>query len=329
MSVNWLSDLSSDTRVNVTLLGDSRVFDTYYTNSRYDRRYGYHKTFPHIWRKMALADLSAGYDVIHIADHFRGGTLQNNIIRLALTDPSIVVVLDGIWETLLNKGHYLEYAQRKGIDAETAYGRAKLAKLFRAGELSLSPAKYAERQRQLISYFRRRRRQVIWMTLPVPPTDYIGSTYHAGDYKPIPDWDECLEAVNDVMVPIVEAYGGAILDMTELMNAIGGPREAFIDQWHFSERFHAHIAAELDASVKGLLADVPGPAHVSHRYILGSPDGSELNADVIVYDGESAQEAAVLRDLPPEKILVYQNELGEIDNPRTDERAVFEKQAMR
>ena len=52
------------------------------------------------------------------------------------------------------------------------------------------------------------------MTLPVPPKAYVGSTYHAGNYAPIPDWDECLAAVNGAVVPIVEAYGGSILDLT-------------------------------------------------------------------------------------------------------------------
>ena len=319
----------TDTRANVTLLGDSRIFDTYYTNSHYSARYGCDKTFPHVWRKAALADPSAGYDVVHIADHFRSGTIQNNIIRVALTNPAIVVVLDGIWETLINKGHYLAYAERKGIDGEAGYSRAHLASLFRAGELPLSPAAYAARQRRLISYFRRRRRQVIWMTLPVPPKAYIGSTYHAGNYAPIPDWDECLAAVNGAVVPIVEAYGGSILDLTQLMQDSGGPAAAFIDQWHFSESFHACVAAALDNQVRSLLGIVPGRGHVSHRYMLGRPGGSGIDPDVVIYDRDPAEELSALRALPPEKILLYPMELGEIDNPRGDDRATFEKQSER
>ena len=61
---------------------------------------------------------------------FEGGTIQNNIIRVALTDPAIVVVLDGIWETLINKGHYLAYAERKGIDGEAGYSRAPISPRF-------------------------------------------------------------------------------------------------------------------------------------------------------------------------------------------------------
>jgi hypothetical protein len=314
---------------NVTVLGDSRVFDTYYTNSRYGVRYGYDKTFPFVWRRNVLSDPAAGYDVVHIPDHFRGGTIQNNIVRVALTDPAIVVVLDGIWETLINKGHYLDYARRKGIDGESTYARAKLAPLFKAGELSSRPADYALRQRRLISYFRRRRRQVIWMMLPIPPKDYIGSTYHAGDYTPVPDWDECLAAINEAIFPVVESYDCAVLEMTQLMNDAGGPREAFIDQWHFSEVFHARIAAALDAQARVLLSPGAGPGHVSHRYMLGAPAGQAVEPDVVIYEGDPADELRALRALPAEKILLYRSELGDIDNPRGDDRSEFEKQAER
>jgi len=314
---------------NVTVLGDSRTFDTYYTNSRYRARYGYDKTFSQQWRRAALANPSSSYDVVHIADHFRSGTIQNNIIRAALTDPAIVVVLDGIWETLVNKGHYLDYAKRKGIDGDCTYNRAELSALFCADELPLSPSAYAVRQSRLISYFRRRRRQIIWMTLPVPPKAYIGSTYHAGDYIPVPDWDECLAAVNDAIVPVVESYGGSVLNMTELMNEVGGPEVAFIDQWHFSEAFHAHIAEVLDRRASVLLAETPGPQHVSHRYMLGAPKDHGLHPDVVIHQGGPADELSVLRSLSPEKILLYPAELGEIDNPRGNDRATFEKQAVR
>lgn len=313
----------------VTVLGDSRAFDTYYTNSRYDVRYGYDRTFPHIWRKSVLTDPAATYDIVHIPDHFRGGTLQNNIVRVALTNPLVLVVLDGIWETLVNKGHYLDYARRKGLNGEGTYDRSKLAALFCAGELSPSPADYARRQRRLISYFRRRRRHIVWMTLPVPPKDYIGSTYHAGDYQPVPDWDECLRIINDTIIPVAEAYGCAVLDMTKLMAEAGGPRAAFIDQWHFSESFHVRIAAALDALVRKLLPNSPGPDHVSHRYMLGAPSCQIVDPDVVIYDGSPDDELRALRLLPPEKILLYRSELEEIDNPRGDDRAEFEKQAER
>jgi hypothetical protein len=314
------------TSLNVTVLGDSRAFDTYYTNSRYRKRYGYDKTFPHLWRKSILSEPQTSFDVVHIPDHFRGGSVQNNIVRVALTDPAIVVVLDGIWETLINKGHYLDYARRNGLDADLSYNRASLAALFRAGELALSPASYAARQRRLISYFRRRRRQIIWMTLPVPPKDYVGSTYHAGDYRPIPDWDECLAAMNNAMTPILAGYGASTLDLTALMNEVGGPGDAFIDQWHFSETFHARIATALDAKARALLPKGPGAHHVSHRYMLGAPCAEANDADVVIYSGDPVGELAALDALPPAKILIYPDELGEIVNPRGDDRATFEKQ---
>ena len=65
----------------VTIRGDSRAFDTYYTSAAYSVRYGYNSTFAPKWRAAALAD--AGYDVVHIPDHFRGGTVQNNSEDLA------------------------------------------------------------------------------------------------------------------------------------------------------------------------------------------------------------------------------------------------------
>lgn len=321
---------------NVTVLGDSRAFDTYFTNSHYADRYGYEKTFSHIWRKMALLDSSCDYDVIHIPDHFRGGTVQNNIVRLALTNPAVVVVLDGIWDTLISKRHYSEYVERQQKIGSTANDRAlekdysseRLARLYVAGELSISPENFAERSRRIVSYFRRRQRQVIWMTLAVPPKSFLGSNYHAGDYRPNADWDECLKALNNAVCPVVEAYGGAVLDMTAEMDVVGGADQAFIDQWHFTPRFHAHIAKALHRRARLLMPDAPGAGHISHKYMLGSPDGPEPR-DVVVYDGGPADELDTLLSLGPEQIMIYPSELGPIDNPRGNDRAEFEKQAVR
>jgi len=310
----------------VTILGDSRAFDTYYTSAAYSVRYGYDLTFPHIWRAAALADAGSGYDVVHIPDHFRGGTVQNNIVRLALTDPAVVVLLDGIWETLFNKGHFIEYAEQHAVDEP--YARARLVELFKANRLSVSPQAFAERTRTLVSYFRRRRRQVIHMTLPVPPKDYIGSTYHAGDYKPHDDWGECLAAVNDAAIPMVRAYGGEVLDLTELMNETGGPEVALIDQWHFSPAFHKAIAARLAAMVTGIMSEGPGSDHVSHDYMLG-PSARPLPSDVCVYTGSVEDETQVLCGLAPGQILVYPDELETIDNPRGNDRTELQKQAVR
>jgi hypothetical protein len=310
----------------VTILGDSRAFDTYYTSDAYSVRYGYDSTFPHIWRAAALAEAGSGYDVVHIPDHFRGGTVQNNIVRLALTDPAVVVLLDGIWETLINKGHFIEYAEQHAVDEP--FSRARLVDLFKANRLSVSPRAFAERTRTLVSYFRRRRRQVIHITLSVPPKAYIGSTYHAGDYKPHDDWAECLAAVNEAAAPIVRAYGGEVLDLTELMNETGGPAAALIDQWHFSPAFHEAIAARLAAMVTELATEWVGPDHVSHDFMLGPPVGS-LPPDVVVHSGSVDDEMQVLDGLAPGQILVYPEELGTVDNPRGNDRAELQKQPIR
>lgn len=322
--------MAGDRRI-ITVLGDSRAFDTYYTSSRYSVRYGCDKTFPHVWRGIALSDPACGYDVVHIPDHFRGGTLQNNILRLALTDPAIIVVIDGIWETLLNKGHFLDYLERFPGSGETEddYNHARLVTLFREGKLPVSPSAYAEKQRRLVSYFRRRRRQIIWMTLPVPASNYVGSTFHAGDYRPIQNWDECLHIVNSAVVPVVEAYGGAVLDLTALMNEIGGERAALIDQWHFSEAFHALIARALDQLVRELLPGVQGPNHISCDYMLAAEQPDPIPEEIVVFDPESGDELQVLKTLPESHILLYPSEFGEIDNPRGNDRAEFERMAER
>ena len=320
----------------VTVLGDSRAFDTYYTNSSYALRYGYDSTFPHLWRRQVFGEPSAGYDVVHIPDHFRGGTVQNNIVRIALTNPNVVVILDGIWETLLNKGHFLDFTSRSAQqpeqisdqDLNRPYSPRYLVDLFKSNLLSVSPKDFAERAYQLISYFRRRQRQIIWMTLPVPPKSYIGSTYHAGDYQPISDWDECLEALNEAVSPVLEAYQCDTVDMTHLMNEFGGPNEAFIDQWHFSPAFHARIADELDHRCRALLPKTPSSQHVSHSFMLGKPE-TDLPDTVVIYTGEVADELTAFDQLNSEQILVYPTELEGIDNPIGSDRAEFEKQSAK
>jgi hypothetical protein len=197
--------------------------------------------------------------------------------------------------------------------------------LYVAGELSISPENFAERSRHIISYFRRRQRQVIWMTLAVPPKDFLGSNYHAGDYRPNVNWDECLMAANQAVNPIVEAYGGVVLDMTAEMDVVGGAGQAFIDQWHFTPAFHTHIAEVLHRRASLLVPNAPSSHHISHDYMLGSPEGPE-SRDVIIYDGAPADELNTLLSLEPEQIMVYPSELGPIDNPTGNDRAEFEKQ---
>jgi hypothetical protein len=175
---------------NISILGDSRAFDTYYTNNRYDERYGYDKTFPHLWRRIALLDQSASYDVIHIPDHFRSRTVQNNIIRLGLTNPAIVFVLDGIWESLLNKNHFVEFVETRlralpkseNSIIELRYSPSDLVKLFKENQLSVSPDQFGERARHIVSYFlalsrrswrRAIRRGVVWFRV----CSFVSRTY--------------------------------------------------------------------------------------------------------------------------------------------------------
>lgn len=237
----------------VAILADSRGFDTYYLNDAYPAGYGYHETFAHLlaralWRKPEL-----GFEAVHIPDHFRGGSVESNVLRLALTDPAVVVLLNGIWETLLHKGHFLDYAKRKmeafdtrsGGTLDLTYNSRTLADLFLADELTVSPRKFAERERRIISYFRRRRRGVAYLTLPVPGPEHLNRLHYAGNHRLLPEWGECLAAINAVMAPLAKAYGATVLDLDALMRAKGGPGACLIDQWHFSPAFHAAVAQAL------------------------------------------------------------------------------------
>jgi len=268
----------------VAILGDSRVFDTYFTNAAYAERYGYDATFPHLLRGWALRKPAGGCDVVHIPDHFRGRTVENNIIRLALTDPAVVVLCDGIWETLVHKDWFIEWATNRtrahatlgGDTLDLSYSSSRLADLFVANELAVSPRNYALKLQRIISYFRRRRRQCIWMSLPMPPRDHLDRLHYAGNYRCIPEWDECLKAINDAMAPIVSAYGAAWLDLHELVLSHGGFARALIDQWHFSRSFHSAIALELQRILPPMLAAAVLPAdHVSRKFLLAREPGGE------------------------------------------------------
>ncbi len=220
------------------------------------------------------------------------------------------------------------YAVRVGgaVQTDFEFSARKLVDLFVANKLSVSPNAFAERARRLVSYFRRRRRDVVWLTLPVVPKRYVGTTFHAGGYRPIENWDECLAAMNAAVLPVMNAYGCEVLDLTDLMTGFGGPERALIDQWHFSPEFHAHLAEVLDERCRGLIERAPAPNHVSHRYMLGGGDG-ELDEHVVLHRGDESDEARLLENLPAADILVYAAEIETIDNPRGDDRAEFERQA--
>lgn len=268
----------------VAILGDSRVFDTYYVNDAYpeDARYGYDKTFPHRLRYDALRSPQPSYDVVHIPDHFRGRSVESNVIRLALTDPAVVVLCDGIWETLVHKDWFIEWATGKirmhptlgSGKLDLSYSSRILADLFIANELPVSPRKYAARQRRILSYFRRRRRQCVWLSLTTPPHGHLERLHYAGNYRCIPEWNECLQAVNDAMEPLIGAYGADWLDLEDLALAHGGHGQALIDQWHFSKSFHARIAGELARRIPRLLIDAALPKeHISRAFLLARSPG--------------------------------------------------------
>jgi hypothetical protein len=266
----------------VAVLGDSRVFDTYFTNAAYGERYGYDATFPHLLRKRALE--SGAFDVVHIPDHFRGATVENNIIRLALVDPAVVVLCDGIWETLVHKDWFIEWATNQikahstlsPEELDLSYSSRRLADLFIADALPVSPRKYAAKQARIISYFRRRRRQCIWLSLPMPPRDHLNRLHYAGNYRCIPEWDECLAAINDAMAPVVANYGAVWFDLHQLALSQGGFAHALIDQWHFSRAFHAAIAAEFAQILPAILRDSAVPdRHLSRSFMLARPLGTE------------------------------------------------------
>jgi len=312
---------------NVSILGDSRAFDTYYTNPSYRERYGYGATFPHLLQRQALQCSQPTYDVVHIPEHFRGGTVENNILRLALTDPTVVVLCDGIWETLVHKDWFIEWANEQIRSHSThspetldlSYSSRRLAELFVANKLSVSPAKYAVKQHRIISYFRRRRRQCVWMSLPMPPREHLNRLHYAGNYRCIPEWDECLKAINGAMAPIVSAYGATWFDLQDLVLNHGGFGKALIDQWHFSASFHAGIAAELGRLLPSLIAQNHVSAdHVSRKFLLsrepeeeplalyGSDsvvarwrdENPDASIDAILVDSPSSRDALDISMLP-------------------------------
>lgn len=268
--------------INVAILGDSRVFDTYYLNAAYDAGYGMDATFPFLMRRACLSNpADPAFDVVHIPDHFRGGAVETNILRLALTRPGGVILCDGIWETLLNKEMFLDYVQRRvaehgarsGRPLAFEYSTAELARLFVAGELPVSPQGYARDIRRLASFFRRRRRKVWWMNLVVPPADYLTRVHYAGNYRCIPEWGACLDAVNAAVAEALAPIGGAVVDVDALCRDHGGPEAALIDQWHYAPSFHVRLAEHLDALLRAEVAAMALPDdHASHRFIVpGAP----------------------------------------------------------
>ena len=261
----------------VAVLGDSRTLDTYYYNSCYDSFYGYHRTFHFLLRKMVLASMKGDFDVIHIPDHFRSHSVENNILRLALIDPAMLILCNGIWETLVNKEMFVEYVNerikkhdtRSGETLELKYNSRILSELFVQNRLSNSPNRFLGRQQRVVSYFRRRRRQCLLMNLVVPNRTYQNRVHYAGNYRCIPEWDICLGAINEGLQSLAKAYGAILVDTHGLVIENGGFEKNLIDQWHFSESFH-RVLAEFFLDLIRSNRDVTdqGIDHVSHQFML-------------------------------------------------------------
>jgi len=364
-------------RKTITILGDSRAFDTYFYNSNYDVFYGYNKTFPYILRRNILLRTNGQIDVVHIPDHFRGGSVENNILRIAMNNPDVVILCNGLWETLVSKKHFIEYANKilerhstfSGKTLDLSYSSSILAQLFLENQLSNSPFNYREREKCIVSYFKRRRRQCIYMTLSVPDRDYLNRVHYAGNYRCIPEWDICLRAVNDSIESIAASYGINILDINQIIEKNGGPSKCLIDQWHYSTVFHEIVAEHLDSMIHEILEQMTiGEDHISHNFMVSEVikegtvtvygtgqesaqwiiDHPKIHVEAVIdedpvissfcsipvidenkintmksrvillltsYENREFVETRLLRKLSYDKIIVYPDELEEINNP--------------
>lgn len=275
---------ASDEREIVAVLTDSRGFDTYYLNDRYESWYGADRIFPALLRRHLLGRKDPPLDAVHIPDHFRSGTVENNLLRLGLCDPVHVVLCDGIWETLLNRGHLVDYVTARIGDAvldapdpvRLDLSHETVTRLFLENRLPVSPGRYADRIGRIASYFARRRRRLCWLSLLIPDPAHKAGVHYAGDYRYPPGWQRCLAAVNERVKTALDAWGATYVDLDPLMCRAGGEAAALLDQWHFTADFHALVAEALDDLVTGEFAshDPLSADHVSHRFMVPGKVGA-------------------------------------------------------
>ncbi len=273
---------STQTNDVVAVLTDSRGFDTYFLNDRYEAWYGADKTFACRLGRRLLLERAPPTDTVHLPDHFRSGTVENNLLRLGLCDPRYVVLCDGIWETLLNRERLIDYVAEQIRDA--ALGDAEplclevshqaITRLFLADKMAISPTGYAEQVGRIVSYFVRRRREVCWLSLLVPSPGHKDGVHYAGDYKCPPEWARCLEAVNRSVAEMLALWDATYVDLQTLMAASGGESVCLLDQWHFTETFHQRVADRLFELVTAELDATTLPRdHASHAVIVPGKTG--------------------------------------------------------
>lgn len=275
---------ASERREIVAVLTDSRGFDTYYLNDRYESWYGADRIFPALLRRHLLRRSQPPLDAVHIPDHFRSGTIENNLLRLGLCDPVYVVLCDGIWETLLNRGHLVDYVTARigdaALDAPAPerldLSHDAITRLFLDDKLPVSPGRYADRIGRIASYFARRRRRLCWLSLLIPDPAHKAGVHCAGDYRYPPGWQRCLAAVNERVKTALDAWGASYVDLDPLMRRAGGEAAALLDQWHFTAAFHAVVAAALDdLIIREIGSRDPLPAdHVSRRFMVPGKAGA-------------------------------------------------------
>ena len=254
--------------LTVAVLADSRGLDTYYLNPQYPAGYGIDRVFAtQLSYRFRSGETSPAYDAVLIPDHFRAGALQSKILRLALTDPAAVILCDGIWETLLNREKHFQRAEELGRlpvglfgdESPSNWERAGtvLTELFAEGALDVSPARYRENLDPIVGYFARRRRRVYWLSLPVPPPEHRGGVHFAGNYRPLPGWDLCMQAINEAAEACLSSWGQNVIFLDPLVERIGGADKALLDLWHFTPEFHDLLATDLAERLPRDLADTP------------------------------------------------------------------------
>lgn len=311
--------MTSPSDITVAVLADSRGLDTYYLNDRYDEYYGIDRVFAtRLNHHLNKRDQKGALSVL-IPDHFRNGTVETKIRRLALNNPSHVVLCDGIWETLLNREKYFQEAEvlnalPTGLFASendsvvNEAGRV-LTDLFKDEKLTVSPKQFSGQMNTIVGYFARRRRNVGWLSLVVPPVGHRDGVHYAGNYRPLPGWGDCLEAINQAARQTLAQWNGRYLDLDPIVEAAGGVDNALLDQWHFSSGFQDRVADFLAEEITGewsLSASISSPEHLSHKVIVRGRD----DVDRVVFSGEpdpadptlaTLRETAIVVDAPMDK----------------------------